>query len=291
MLEPLDEAVAHDAQEEVPESRERHMPTMRLFSWLILVTLVVGYLGFSMLDLSVATKEIGRALFHTAMSILVIPTLLYTAVWVDRKERWIWMGMGVALALWVAGDAYVAYYQTIAKVPLSRPSLADVSYVISYGFLMAMTYALARYLGAFDVARKDLIKVVLAWLALLAIAGGLIWYALVQPLYGLAVPVSDGQRALDSLYPVLDAVVITGILSVLIGRRVTRWHPWIVLLLAGLVMTASADLCYNFFAVAGTYSVDNTAANVLYSVWLSAYGLYLIAAVNRLTWRPGASDI
>lgn len=264
--------------------------SVRLFSWLAALTIVVGFLGFSLLDVSYDVKEIGLVVFHGTASLLALGAIWLAVFRIGKHEKRVWIGLGLTVLFWVAGDVYSAYQIVMLKGSAARPTPGDLLYLIAYGFLMWTVVSVAASVGAFKTDRKGALKGAAMWTAMFLSASGLVWASMLGPLYGEQVHVGTAQKIFDSIYPILDIAVIAGLLVILSRRRIARWQTWLVLLLMGLVMTTVADISYNFFAVSETFKIDNPAAQVLYSVWLSGYCLYFMSAVYRLTGRSGSSE-
>ena len=119
-------------------------------------------------------------------------------------------------------------------------------------------------------------------------AAVLLWNPLIEPRLNMAdTPLL--ARVVNASYPILDVVVVAMMLWLLLGAR--RWTPTTVMLVGGSVFYLMADFAYTVRIDQGT--IDDPTLNWLDSLWLIAYGLYLLAALHpsaRLLGRTVPSD-
>ena len=116
----------------------------------------------------------------------------------------------------------------------------------------------------------------------------LLWHPLIEPRLNMADTPLLG-RIVNVSYPILDVVVLAMMLWLLLGAR--RWTPTTVMLVGGAIFYLLADFAYTVRIDQGV--IDEPGLMWLDSLWLIAYGLYLLAAMHpsaRLIGRTVPSD-
>lgn len=253
----------------------------RLFLWMACVAIIVSYIGYTMFDVPVIDKVAARAIVQGTFAVLSG----FTAIWlfvfrVKGKERMIWVFLTLGILFWNVGDSYNSFILGQLAPSTVRPSLADLCYVVSYLLLFGMVM---RVGGALDVTKgsEPHKRLVPKWLALFLTVSILTWFIFLNPLYAQAESVPLIQKLFDSLYPIFDIAIVTGMLTVMSQIRVTKQPRWLNVLVVGLINYLIADLAYNYFSVSGSYSVQNFTANLLFSVWAAAYAFFFMAGIYR----------
>ncbi|HTT95109.1 MAG TPA: diguanylate cyclase [Solirubrobacterales bacterium] len=196
-----------------------------------------------------------------------------------REERLGWALLGLALAVWAAGEIYFGVALSgDAAIPI--PSPADAGYLLFYPIAYAgLIVLMRRRLDSFSAAR---------WLD--GIIVGTAFAALVAAL-ALGPVIDAGTRSGDTLaiatnlaYPVGDLVLLALVATAaaLDGWRLgTRW----LVLAAGLVSLAVSDTAFLLETANGTY----VEGGLLDAAWPLGAVLIGIAAWLRPARQPSAS--
>jgi diguanylate cyclase (GGDEF)-like protein len=164
-----------------------------------------------------------------------------------KRERLAWGLIGLALAVWAAGEIYYGVVLTgDASIPI--PSPADAGYLLFYPFAYAGVIVLARRrLDAFSAARWLDGIIVGAAVAALATALAL------GPIVDASSKSGDTLAVATNLaYPIGDVVLLSLIATAwaLDGFRLgTRWTIFV----AGLVVLAISDGTFLLQSAEGTY--------------------------------------
>ncbi len=103
----------------------------------------------------------------------------------------------------------------------------------------------------------------------------LLWRPLIEPRLNQA-DTTLLARIVNGSYPVLDVIVLAMMLWLLLGNR--RWTTATTLLVGGALFYLVADLAYTVRIDQGT--IDDPTLDWLDTLWLIAYGLYLLAAMH-----------
>jgi two-component system, cell cycle response regulator len=193
-----------------------------------------------------------------------------------ESERSAWALLGVALAVWTAGEIY---YEVVlasrASVPV--PSPADLGYLLFYPIAYAGLLALVR-------RRLDLLSAA-RWLdgIIVGVAAAALAAAFVLgPIVDASTRSGDTLAVATNLaYPIGDVALLALVATAaaLDGWRVsTRW----LVLGAGLVVLAVSDVTYLLQAADGTY----VEGGLLDAAW--PLGALLIAAAAWIAPPPRA---
>jgi two-component system, cell cycle response regulator len=186
------------------------------------------------------------------------------------EQRWAWLLIGVALAMWATADIYYTLaLQNLAEIPF--PSLADAFYLAFYPPAYVALGLLVRA-KTHTFRASSWLDGVSGALAVAAIAAAVVFQAVLSSVAGS----SSATVAWNLAYPLADLLLL-GVLVIsaaLTGWRVDRaWG----LLAGGLLLFAFTDSMYLYRAAAGTY-VDG---GILDAGWLAACILFAYA-----TWQP-----
>ncbi len=177
------------------------------------------------------------------VAIIAIGVICAARVRHRDAERWGWLLIGSAIAVWALGNAYWSFALTDQS---SAPSVADVLWLAFY---------VLAYAGMALVFRARLPHVsvnvwtdgIVAGLTVSAAAAALVFDAILHATHGDAVAV-----AVNLAYPIGDTVLLALVVAAvgLSGWRVSR--SW-ALAAAGCVVFAVTDGIYLYQVNAGTY--------------------------------------
>jgi two-component system, cell cycle response regulator len=189
-------------------------------------------------------------------------------------ERWAWLGLGVALAMWSGGEIYYSAVLAHEAAP-PYPSLGDGLYLAFYP---------ASYLGLWMLVRGRMRQMPLSLgldglIAALAVAA--LAAAIVLPPVMESTGASGAAAATTLAYPLADALLLA--LCVFLFT-LTGWKPgraW-TFIGVGLGLAAVADSVFLYQSASGTY-VEGT---VLDALWPMAALLLGYAA-----WQPSTGDV
>lgn len=192
---------------------------------------------------------------------LLLTALLYTArsTLVFEKGnpvRPAWVFLAVGLFFYFVAQSILGVYQIGFGTAAPFPSLADPLFLLAmilWFIALAWFIRVYSHAGFLDFGRSELIRIVLVFgIPLLLLALLVLW-----PIAQMPAPAM--KKALNLAYPVSDllllipAGLLTRVAVRLWGGKVLR--VW-MLLLAGFVCLALADILFAYFDVLGLTSVD-----------------------------------
>jgi diguanylate cyclase (GGDEF)-like protein len=186
-----------------------------------------------------------------------------------KHERAAWLGLGVGLALWSAGEIY--YSAVLAHEQAAPyPSLSDVLYLAFYP---------ASYLGLYMLVRGQLRQAPLSlgldgMIAALAVAA--LAAAIVLPPVLHSTGASGAAAATTLAYPLADALLLALCVALF---TLTGWKPgraW-TFIGVGLGLAALADSVFLYQSASGTY----TEGTVLDAMWPLA-----ALTLGYAAWQP-----
>lgn len=177
-----------------------------------------------------------------------------------------WHLTGAACASWSSGNAIWAVHELVLHREVPFPSLADLGYL---GFV-PLALAGIVLLGP-PSARFGTYKRLMDVLVITVGLGGVGWILVLSPVAAS----TEGalEQALSLAYPVGDLLILAVILSVITVMRAHQ--PTLPLLLAGLVLFASADVAFAYTTASGSYSSGGPSA------WAWFAGFLAIALAAR----------
>jgi two-component system, cell cycle response regulator len=182
-----------------------------------------------------------------------------------KSERLAWGLLGLALAIWTAGEIYYALALTGTEtVPI--PSPADAGYLLFYPVAyLALIVLLRARVGSFPVAR---------WLDGLVVGSAVAAVAAALALSPIVDASTSGSAiavATNLAYPIADLTLLTIVVTAV---SFMGWRPgrsWLTLAI-GLVALAVSDGVYLLQSAQGTY----VEGGILDAAW--PFGALLLAA-------------
>ncbi|HEY6531872.1 MAG TPA: GGDEF domain-containing protein [Acidimicrobiales bacterium] len=233
------------------------------------------------LALATAGTTLGDVTYVTVAALLTGAFAI--VVWTRRLQpASAWTTFAVALLLMTVGDA-VYTLPSGTDIGDTGLSLADPLYLVASG---VMVLGALRLKGS-QVGERDRESMIDACSIGLAVAV-LAWQPLVEPRLTLT-DVSPIARVVNGSYPLFDVVVLAMMCWILLGARAR--NATTALLVAGAAAYLAADLAYTVRIDQGR--IDDPSLAWLDTLWLLAYGFYLLAAVHpsaRRVVRAPADD-
>jgi diguanylate cyclase (GGDEF)-like protein/PAS domain S-box-containing protein len=221
----------------------------------------------------ILTTAMSHSSFHEALytpGVLVMAGVFAVVVRCRRLQPLAgWTTFAVGLLLLALGDlVYGLPWST--ELGSSGLTGADPLYLV--GSIVIVAGAL-RIKGA-HVGERD--REALIDAASIGLAAAiLLWRPLIEPRLNQA-DTTLLARVVNGSYPVLDVIVLAMMLWLLLGHR--RWTTATTLLVGGALFYLVADLAYTVRIDQGT--IDDPSLDWLDTLWLIAYGLYLLAAMH-----------
>ena len=213
---------------------------------------------------SVADKYVYTALELIAVAVCAARVLR------RRDDRLAWAFMTLGLVAWTAGDlTWTLWLDNVASPPY--PSLADAFYLTMYPAvyvaMMLLIRSRLRHCGPAQWLDGGVVGLTMA-----AVAAGLV--------LGTVLATSPSRTIAEIVavaYPVGDFLLL---IFVAVAYSLSGWRPgrsWL-LLGAGIVVTAVADIIFSYQNAKGTY-VTGTLLDVM---WPASMCLFALSA-----WVPG----
>ncbi len=205
---------------------------------------------------------------YTAVELLAVAVCAARAI-KRRDDRAAWALMTIALIAWTAGDlVWTLWLDNVSNPPY--PSIADALYLTMYPAiyiaLMLLTRSRLRNAGAAHWLDGGVVGLTVA-----GVAAALVFDSVLA-----ASPDQIVAAAVTIAYPVCDFVLV---MCVAVTYSLSGWRPgrgWL-LLGAGIVVTAVADMIFTYQTAKGTY----VAGGPLDAMWPASMGLLAVAA-----WAP-----
>jgi two-component system, cell cycle response regulator len=186
-----------------------------------------------------------------------------------RENRWAWALMTFGLLTWTGGDLlWTVWLGDLANPPF--PSLADALYLamypVVYVALMLLIRSRHRHRGPAQWLDGAIVGLTIA-----ALGAALT--------FGTILGATDGRFVEDIVnlaYPLGDFALLV---FVVVAFSLSGWRPGRVWLLlgAGIIVSALADMIYVYQTAKGTY----VAGTLLDTMWPASMSLFALAA-----WQP-----
>jgi len=205
---------------------------------------------------------------YTAVEVIAV-AVCATRVLRRRDDRWAWTFMTIGLLAWTGGDLlWTVWLNDVANPP--TPSVADGLYLAWYPAIYIALMLLIRSRLRHASAAQWLDGAVVG-LAIAAIGAALTFSSVLATSKGRFIEV-----AVNVAYPVGDFALLV---FVVVAFALSGWRPgreWL-LVGAGIIVSAVADIVYVYQVAKGTY----VAGSVLDTMWPASMSLFALAA-----WSP-----
>jgi two-component system, cell cycle response regulator len=205
---------------------------------------------------------------YTAVELIAVAACAARAI-TRRENRVAWALMTIGLLAWTGGDlAWTLWLNYVPNPPF--PSVADGLYLAMYpavyGALMLLIRSRHRHVGAAQWLDGGVVGLTIA-----AVGAGLIFPTVLAASQGRFV-----EDAVNLAYPLGDFALLV---FVVVAYSLAGWRPgrlWL-LLGAGIIVSALADIIYVYQAAKGTY----ISGSLLDTMWPASMVLFAAAA-----WQP-----
>ncbi len=193
--------------------------------------------------------------------------VLVAAALVGRgRSRFAWSLIGSGVLCWGIGEAVWMIQTQAGEIPY--PGIADFFYVAGYPLIFAGVIALP-YLRP---GRFERLRLTLDATAGAISLGVVMWVAYLDQIVSLG---SDPvETFLNVLYPFGDVLLVTALMVLAMRRSEQRIDLRVILLAAGVALTAVADVIFSLQSASDSY----VEWGRLDSLWLFSYGLLALAA-------------
>lgn len=217
-------------------------------------------------------------LFYLPMDLIVAVAALKVSLQKNLKPeiRRMWLFLGLGFTFYFVGDSIWTYLENFLEVP-PFPSIADLFYLL---FLPFATFGLGIYSRTLP-SRKDSWRDVSDFFVVLITSSMLMWYFVIQPT-ALANAGDLLSQSIAVAYPIMDVILIGGIVSVLLRRpdRDSRSAIWLLFL--GMLFFVSTDILYAYFGLQGTYATGSW----IDGGWLLGQAFFLLSAIRQMHQGP-----
>ena len=205
----------------------------------------------------------------------------FAALRTSGRERLGWAIFAAGIAFWAAGEWAWSGYDLFFRAEAPLFSVGDPLFYLGYPFLMlgvALLVIPAR--GSRPDAKASLDALLLA-----TVLGVVAWKWFLTPIYQNT-EASTFDLMVTFGYPVVDLALLIGI--VFVFYRVQGSLGLVPLLLvAGVLATAVADIIYLYLATVSGYDIFG---NPLELGWVVSYFAFGVAAVARIEERQQESE-
>jgi signal transduction histidine kinase len=186
-----------------------------------------------------------------------------------QRERTAWRLVAVGLSFFWAGVAVIGVLNEVGvELPAFGP--LDGFFLAAYGSILIAVYRLARLDSGGREWVLTLLDAAVGGIALAA----LIWSALFADLMESLEGASWWEVAIAASYPILDVMVVVGLIIMIMRRSNYRFDPRLVLVAIGGGAQVLADLTYLNHSVGENF----TTAEPAYALNLLAVAFMLTAA-------------
>jgi len=237
------------------------------------VGLGVGLLACLVL-LVIPVESTAWVLVARGTSVLALVVFALLAIRLPRRVQGIWWLVWTYEVLTVAGDVvYDVQERLLDEAPFPGP--ADVLYLTAYGAAFGALLMLVRRVHP-GRDREAWIDTMIVTIAATALVGMIV---LEPTMRGSAS--TDAGTVIALLYPLLDIVMLSGLIRLLVGGR--NRNPALLLLVAAFALVLVADLVYN--------ALTSHGLNTFSPAWLDALYLASLVVMTAAVSAPGASTI
>lgn len=238
-----------------------------------LLGLTVGLVACAAL-LVIPVESTEWVILARGTGLVALTVLLITNLRLPPGVRQIWWAVWAYQALTVTGDIVFDVQQRLLGEP-PFPGPADAFYLAAYGAAVTALLLLVRRVHP-GRDREAWIDTMIVTVAATAIVGLLVLGPTIRDSAA-----TDAGTAIALLYPLLDIVMLSGLVRLLVGGR--NPNPALLLLVAGFSLTLVADVVYN--------ALTSNGLDTLSPAWLDALFLASLVVLTAAASAPGAATV
>lgn len=199
-------------------------------------------------------------------------------------QRQSWMLLTLSLSGLVLGDTIWSAYQfSVDAGGPTLDSIAGAVYALAYIPLVALVVVvLRRTLGTVPALTRIriLLEIVIATIVLSSSAIAFV----TAPIHrAMSHPLNAAPLLVSSLFCVLDVFVVTSLAAIALESGNDIWRRWEGKVIVALGIVAVAQLVSSYAETANLYRIGTLPAAGIDLMWLAAYALMAMAAIQRLT--------
>ncbi|MBN1628235.1 MAG: GGDEF domain-containing protein, partial [Thermoleophilia bacterium] len=194
----------------------------------------------------------------------------------ERRDQWVWAGVGVWLLLNLFADSVWGYYEVVAKVEVPFPGLADVGYLGSY-VVAFVTVIIAAWKAS---GRLRAIETTLDAMMFTIGVAAVLWPFLLGPL--VREPETDLGFWVNLAYPIADLLIVLAFATFFLATSAQeRRRPptYFVVICVAFLCQAVGDSAYFVVVEQGG---DYGPGSWMDTVWLLAFAIAGIAALMAI---------
>lgn len=196
------------------------------------------------------------------------------------KARTGWLLIGLGCLSWGIGEAIWTWYEVILGSETPFPSWADAGYLAAVPLLMSGILVLTV-----PSSTAGRIRLGLDALAVVAAAGAVSWYFVLDPIYS-ASDMTTIEKVLTSAYPLSDLALLFA-LVVSLPRLLDDQAGHILAVFGiGLLAFLAADTGFAYLETKDAYDTGS----IVDMGWVVATCLFLLAAAMQYDWRADYAD-
>lgn len=226
--------------------------------------------------LRLALNDIGGAIPPLAAGIVAIAASRVSSA----KARTGWLLIGLGCLSWGGGEIVWTWYEVVLGSETPFPSWADVGYLAAVPLLM--TGILVLTVPSSSAGR---IRLGLDALAVVAAAGAVSWYFVLDPIYS-ASDLTTTEKVLSSAYPLSDLALLFALVVSLPRLMDDQAGHILAVFGIGLFAFLAADTGFAYLQTTDTYGTGS----IVDMGWVLATCLFLLAAVMQYDWRADYAD-
>jgi hypothetical protein len=252
--------------------------------WTILFVYVASFLILSQL-IKPAGEIMVRDFFYAITGVTTVIVLTTAAIKSQGADKPVWSLIAIAGICWSLGDVIMRVCELTGIFgPVRTLCVADVFYQIAYISLAFVVVNLARLTNDRKIHADWARFYPLALFITVTLISTAMAYFLPNGLAG-ELGARTGLRIemiVNYIYPALDFGIVAGLLLILFTHRIPFRKTWHEVLIFGLSIFTVADISYSLFKPAGIYDPASLPTQVIMAIWLTSYGVMIMAAVYKL---------
>ncbi len=235
-----------------------------------------------------------RNAFDTGLGLTTFVVLVVGTLQARGRDRRIWRAIASVALLWTLGDITLRIGETTSVFGPNRLlGFPDIFYLCAYAMMAYIVRTLARY----SEKPEKRIEWARFYPLTLLVGAPLLsaTMAIILP-HGVAGSMPNESFLtfagfVNYIYPALDIGIAIGLLIIFFTQIIPFQRIWQELFIIGFSWYTIADLSYRLFKAAGIYNPANLLSQFIMALWITAYGLFIVAAIYMITDvdREGAS--